>query len=121
MKKLMLLLVLGCVSFGPEASADKPDKPAPPVAAKPAGEELTLTGTLGCGKCSFHEAKACQNVLKVKVPGQKKDDTYVLADNETSRANHEKVCGPASPATVTGTISKTHGKKVLTATAIKFD
>src|SRR5258708_5744776 len=81
---------------------------------------VTLKGMLGCGKCSFHEAKACENVLKVK-PAGKKDATYRLADNDVSRANHEKVCGPASPATVTGTVGLKGGKKILTATAIVFD
>jgi hypothetical protein len=83
-------------------------------------KEVTLKGMLGCGKCSFKEAKACENVLKVKT-GAKKEDTYLLADNEVSRANHEKVCGPASPATVTGTVETKGKKKILTATAIVFD
>jgi hypothetical protein len=131
MKNLTTLaLLLGSLcSLGLAASAragEPADKAAPTGAAKPAAveaasTEVTLKGTLGCGKCSFHEAKACQNVLKVKRPGGGKDDSYLLADNDVSRANHEKVCGPASPATVTGTISKGNGKKVLTATAIKFD
>jgi hypothetical protein len=87
-------------------------------AAKP--KEVTLKGQLGCGKCSFHEASACQNVLKVK-DAAGKETTYVLADNDVSRANHEKVCGPASPATITGAVSEKDGKKVLTASAITFD
>jgi hypothetical protein len=87
-------------------------------AAKP--KEVTLKGQLGCGKCSFKEASACQNVLKVK-DAAGKETSYALADNDVSRANHEKVCGPASPATVTGTVSEKDGKKVLTASAITFD
>jgi hypothetical protein len=86
---------------------------------------VTLKGMLGCGKCSFHEAKACENVLKVKDASDpqnpKREETYKLADNEVSKANHEKVCGPASPATVTGTVEVKKGKKILTATAITFD
>jgi hypothetical protein len=83
---------------------------------------VTLKGMLGCGKCSFHEAKACENVLKVKdASDPQKEETYKLADNEVSKANHEKVCGPASPATVTGTVQVKKGKKILTATAITFD
>jgi hypothetical protein len=80
---------------------------------------VTLKGMLGCGKCSFHQAKACENVLKVKAG--EKEETYKLADNEVSRANHEKVCGPASAATVTGTVEVKKGKKILTASAIVFD
>ena len=59
------------------------------------------------------------NVFKVK--DGDKEVSYVLADNDVSRANHEKVCGPASPATVTGTLSGKGRKKVLTATAITFE
>jgi hypothetical protein len=126
-----LLLLLGGLGFGSPARAGEPATQDPKAAtakdAKPASPELTLKGTLGCGKCSFHEAKACQNVLKVKPDGKDsqagkgKDVSYVLADNAVSRANHEKVCGPASPATVTGTVSEHRGKKILTATAIKFE
>jgi hypothetical protein len=109
------------------ARADAPPAQAPtaeraPAPAKP-GKEVTLHGTLGCGKCSFREATACQNVLKVK--NGTKEDTYVLADNAVSQANHDKVCGPTSPATITGAVSKpdrrSHGRKVLTASAIKFE
>jgi hypothetical protein len=102
------------LSISPGASAKDPGASAAPV------KEVTLKGMLGCGKCSFHEAKACENVLKVKTEG-KKEDTYLLTDNEVARANHEKVCGPASPATVTGTVEAKGKKKILTATAIVFD
>jgi hypothetical protein len=125
MKKLTATLALALsASLALVASVYAGD--APPAAkatAQPA--EVTLKGTLGCGKCSFHEAKACENVLKVEAGG--KTETYLLADNDVSRENHEKVCGPASPATVTGTVSepKAKGKKprrkLLTATSIKFD
>jgi hypothetical protein len=109
---LTLTLVGGAALAGEAATAT-------PAAAT----EVTLKGTLGCGKCSFHEAKACENVLKVQTGASV--ESYVLADNDVSRANHEKVCGPSSPATVTGTVSKSKSKKdrrkVLTASAIRFD
>jgi hypothetical protein len=133
-KTLTCVLVTALALFSTElallgtahANAGEPPAkaPAPATAAKPG--EVTLKGTLGCGKCSFHEAKACENVLKVKEGD--KTETYVLADNPVSRANHEKVCGPSSPATVTGTVAKPKagskkkdGRKVLTASAITFD
>jgi hypothetical protein len=122
MKKLTSSsLLLASLLLAAPAGAEAPAKPAPAQAApaKPSAKEVTLKGKLGCGKCSFHEAKACQNVFKMTVGD--KEESYTLADNDVSRANHEKVCGPASPATITGTISEAHGKKILTATAIKFD
>ena len=60
----------------------------------------------------------------LKVKDGDKEVSYQLADNEVGRANHEKVCGPASPATVTGTVETKpgkNGKKILTATAITFE
>jgi hypothetical protein len=103
-----------------DGSASAAKTPAP---VESGAQEVTLKGTLGCGKCSFHEAKACQNVLKVK--NGAKQESYLLADNAVSQANHEKVCGPSAPATVTGTVSRPRSKKdrrkVLTASNITFD
>jgi hypothetical protein len=119
-----LLALLSTRPARADAPPAAPDKaPAAEKAPAKAGKEVTLHGTLGCGKCSFREASACQNVLKVK--NGAKEDTYVLADNAVSQANHDKVCGPTSPATITGALSKpdkrSHGRKVLTASAIKFE
>ncbi len=115
-----LLALLSTTSARADAPAPAAEKTAAPAKS---GKEITLHGTLGCGKCSFREATACQNVLKVK--NGAKEDTYVLADNAVSQANHDKVCGPTSPATITGAVSKpdkrSHGRKVLTASAIKFE
>ncbi len=70
----------------------------------------------------------------LKVKDGHKVETSTLADNAVSQANHEKVCGPSSPATVTGTVSAAKGKpkgkskakgkvddrKVITASSITF-
>jgi hypothetical protein len=127
-RKNLTLALLASLTLLAGAAPSRADEPAKTEtkAAAPAEKEVTLKGTLGCAKCSFHEAKACENVLKVTQSGSpKKVETYVLADNEVSRSNHEKVCGPSSPATVTGTVSKSTSKKdrrkVLTASAITFE
>jgi hypothetical protein len=115
--------LLALLSTTPARADAPPAAPEKAPGAEKAGKEVTLHGTLGCGRCSFREASACQNVLKVK--NGAKEDTYVLADNAVSQANHDKVCGPTSPATITGALSKpdkrSHGRKVLTASAIKFE
>jgi hypothetical protein len=124
---LAALLSLVTLAAAPARAGEPAAAKAPAAApgAQAGVKEVTLKGTLGCGKCSFHEAKACENVLKVQTGD--KVETYALADNEVSKANHEKVCGPASPATVTGTVTESKakggkpGKKVLTATSIKFE
>src|SRR4051794_15050300 len=111
MKNLTRTVLLSLSLTVLAAAAVSAGEPAPAAAAKADSKEVTLKGTLGCGKCSFNEAKACENVLKVPAEGSTgKVETYLLADNEVSRANHEKVCGPASPATVTGTVSPGKGK-----------
>ena len=121
--KYLTLALLASLTLLAGAGPARAEAPAPRADDAPDAKEVTLKGTLGCAKCSFHEAKACENVLKVK--DGEKVETYVLADNDVSKANHEKVCGPTSPATVTGTVAKatkkSGGKKVLTASAIKFE
>jgi hypothetical protein len=112
-----LLLVSAAARAG--AADKKPAKAEAAKAAAPAGKEVTLTGTFGCAKCSFKEAKACQNVLKVK--DGSKDVTYELAQNGVAKEHHEDIChSPGKPATVKGTVSDDAGKKVLTASEIKL-
>jgi hypothetical protein len=103
----------------PEDSPAKSEAPARNNLKEMMSKEVILTGTLGCGKCSMHLTKSCQNVLKVKHGS--KEDVYFLAANAVSEANHEKVCGSTSPATVTGLVTQKGGQKILTASAIKFN
>lgn len=101
------------------AKAEKAEKAAPAKAEKkPAAGEVTLAGDMTCGKCSLKETAKCQNVLKVTDAG--KETKYYLAQNEVAKSNHEHVCSGTEKATVTGVVSEEGGKKVLTASAIKF-
>jgi hypothetical protein len=119
MKLAHTLLLVASLLVVPLAARAADKKPAAEAATKPAGKEVTLNGTFGCAKCSFKEAKACQNVLKVKKGG--KDVTYELADNQVSKDHHEAIChDPGKPATVKGTVSDEGGKKVITASEIAF-
>jgi hypothetical protein len=126
---LSLWLSASLLPGSPAKAADHPPAAAPPAtAAAPtppakAGQEVTLKGELGCGKCSFKKTAACQNVLKVKEGG--KDVMYFLAENAVSEDKHEAVCSGTKPATVTGTVAEegkgAKKKKVLTASAIKVE
>lgn len=102
------------------AKAEKADKAAKaekkPAAA--AGAEVTLSGDMMCGKCALSETKKCQNVLKVTEGG--KETKYYLADNATAKEKHSHVCSGTEKATVKGTVAEEGGKKVLTASDIKF-
>lgn len=105
--------------------AAKPDDKAPKAAAAPSdkasGKEVTLKGEMTCAKCGLHESKTCQNVLQVKDAGGGKETKYYMTKNAVSDDKHEKVCKGSAAATVTGTVGEDHGKKIMTASAVKFD
>ena len=71
-----------------------------------------------CGKCALNETPKCQNVLKVTKAG--KEEKYYLADNAVAEKNHDQVCSGEHKATVKGTVAEDAGKKVLTASSIKY-
>jgi hypothetical protein len=100
------------------AKAEKTEK-TEKTEKKAAAGEVTLNGEMVCAKCVLHEAKKCQNVLKVTESGA--ETKYYLADNKTAKDNHEQVCGGAAKATVTGKVKEKAGKKVLTASSIKYE
>ena len=104
---------------GPAAAADKAAEKAAKAEKKPAAEEVTLNGEMVCAKCVLHEAKKCQNVLKVSEGGS--ETKYYLTQNKTAKDNHKEVCGATAKATVTGKVSEKAGKKVLTASSIKYE
>jgi hypothetical protein len=128
---LALTIGLAGVAVAQDKAAEKPaapaaDKPAAPAAEKPAapaaeapkGKPVTLSGTMVCGKCALNETPKCQNVLKVTKAG--KEEKYYLAANDVAEKNHEKVCSDEHKATVKGTVAEEAGKKVLTASSIKY-
>ena len=87
-------------------------------AADAASKEVTITGTMVCGKCTLHETKSCQNVIQVQQAG--KTVKYYLAKNDVSDAMHGDVChGDSKQVTATGTVVETDGKEVLTATKLE--
>lgn len=76
-----------------------------------AAEEVTLSGTVVCAKCSLKkaDAKECQDVLVAK------DDTgataeYYIAANEVSK-KFGHTCRGEMAASVTGTVTEKDGKK----------
>jgi hypothetical protein len=109
------------IGLGAAQAAEKAEKPAKTEAAKAdkKGGEVTLSGEMVCAKCTLNESKKCQNVLKVSEGG--KETKYYLTQNEPAKSNHGHVCSAPAKATVTGTVSEEAGKKVLTASTIKFD
>ena len=118
---LVMTIGLAGVSVAQDKAAEKPAAPAeekPAAAPAPKGKAVTLSGTMVCGKCALNETEKCQNVLKVTKAG--KEEKYYLAANDVAEKNHEKVCSDEHKATVKGTVAEEAGKKVLTASSIKY-
>jgi hypothetical protein len=87
-------------------------------AADSTNKEVTITGTMVCGKCALHETKSCQNVVQVEKDG--KTVNYYLKQNDVSKAAHDPICnGGSEKVTVTGTLKEKDGKKILTPTKIE--
>jgi hypothetical protein len=85
--------------------------------ASDASKEVTITGSMVCGKCTLHETKSCQNVVQVETDG--KTVNYYLKQNDVSKAAHDPICGGGSEkVTVTGTVKEKDGKEILTPTKI---
>jgi hypothetical protein len=85
--------------------------------ASDASKEVTITGSMVCGKCTLHETKSCQNVVQVETDG--KTVNYYLKQNDVSKAAHDPICGGGSEkVTVTGTVKEKDGKVILTPTKI---
>jgi hypothetical protein len=74
-------------------------------------KEVTLKGTMVCGKCTLKVCKKCTNVLQVKEGG--KTVEYFIEDKGSKEKYHKAVCPPNSEqeAEVTGTVSTKDGKK----------
>lgn len=83
------------------------------------GGKVTLSGEMTCAKCGLKEADKCQNVLKVTDGGA--ETKYYLVQNPVAKDNHKKVCGGNAKATVTGSVKEEGGKKMLTASEIKYE
>lgn len=86
--------------------------------AADAGKEVTITGSMVCGKCTLHLTKECQNVVQVEKDG--KTVNYFLNENDVSKTAHMPICdsGDSEKVTVTGTVTEKDGKEIMTPTKI---
>ena len=108
MKKTMLLLAAGLLLAVSTAS----------LLATDSAKEVTITGSMVCGKCTLHLTDSCQNVIQVQQDG--KTVNYFLAKNDLSDAMHGDVChGDSKKVTATGTVIETDGKQILTVTKLE--
>ncbi len=74
-------------------------------------KEVTLKGTMVCGKCTLKVCKKCTNVLKVDEDG--KTVNYFIDDKGAKEKYHKAICpgNAEQEAEVTGTVSTKDGKK----------
>ena len=86
--------------------------------AQAADKEVTLKGTMVCGKCTLGVCKKCTNVLQVKEGG--KTVNYFIDDKGNKEKYHKAICpgGKEQEAEVTGTVSTKDGKKWIKATKV---
>ncbi|HTX21240.1 MAG TPA: DUF6370 family protein [Candidatus Aquilonibacter sp.] len=91
---------------------------APRLFADNSTNEVTITGSMVCGKCTLHLTKECQDVVQVEKDG--KTVNYFLTPNDVSNNAHEPICDPGNSekVTVTGTVAEKDGKEVMTPTKI---
>jgi hypothetical protein len=82
-------------------------------------KEVTLKGSLVCGKCTLAETDQCANVLQVKEGD--KTINYFIQDKGKAEKYHKDIC-PANAkkdATVTGVVSEKDGKKQVKASKVE--
>jgi hypothetical protein len=114
MKALSGLLVL-MVAFILAAGLQADTKDAKDTKAK----EVTLKGSLVCGKCTLAETDECSNALKVK--DGDKTVVYYLKDKGRGEDYHKGVCpaNSSKDASVTGVVTEKDGKKWITPSKVE--
>ena len=113
---LGLVALMGLTALAADKDAKKDDKDT---------KEVTLKGTITCGKCDLKKADACANVIKVteKDGDKEKDVIYWLKDEGKDEKYHGKICQSAKKGSVTGVVAEKDGKKWITPSkdGVKFD
>ena len=80
--------------------------------------EVTLNGTMVCGKCKLHMTKECQDVLQIEKGG--KTVNYFLTMNKVAKDFHPNICeNDGEKVTVTGKVKEKGGKETMVASKIK--
>ncbi len=86
-------------------------------ASNAADKEVTLDGTVVCGKCELKKSKDCQVAFVVEKDGKK---TTYWFDKDSSSKYHDDVCQETKPGKVTGTVKKDGDKMIITVTKLDY-
>ncbi|HYT90004.1 MAG TPA: DUF6370 family protein [Gemmataceae bacterium] len=91
------------------------------------GKEVKLTGKITCAKCDFDTVKAAdadltkpKGCLTVIITKEKNKDVVYYFDMASHKKFHSPICKEAKEGTVTGTCVLKDGRRVVTATDVKF-
>lgn len=99
--KLAILAAAVALAFAPAGLAEE--------------SEITLDGSVMCGKCALGKTAECQDVLVV-ADGEAKGQYWIVKNEVSKSFGH--VCDSEKPARVTGSISEKDGQSWITATAM---
>jgi hypothetical protein len=81
-------------------------------------KEVTLKGSITCGKCDLKVDKKCATVIVVK---KKDKETVYYFDAASHKKYHGDVCTAAKDGTVTGVVSKMGKKNIVTVKELKYN
>ncbi len=84
-------------------------------------KEVTLKGTIVCGKCELGVTDDCSNAIKVKEDG--KDVVYFLIDSGKKEKYHGDICSAPKKGSVVGVTSTKDKKNYITPAkdGVKFE
>jgi hypothetical protein len=81
-------------------------------------KEVTLKGSITCGKCDLKVDDKCATVIVVK-KGDK--ETVYYFDKAGDKKYHKNICRGAKAGSVTGVVSKKKDKHYIKVSEVKFD
>jgi uncharacterized protein DUF6370 len=80
-------------------------------------KEVTLKGTILCGKCALKETPKCHTAIKVK-EGDK--EVVYFFDETGSKKYHKEICTETKEGEVTGVTGESDGKKTIKVSKVEF-
>jgi hypothetical protein len=90
-------------------------------------KEVKLTGRITCCKCDFDSVKAADPDAKkpkvcvtVIIAKTKKGEAVFIFDKAGHKKYHGKICTDPMDGTVTGTVAKKDGKRIITVSDVEF-
>jgi len=107
-----LVLTVGLTAEEKKADDKKADK-----------KEVTIKGTMVCGKCTLKMFDECTNVVQVKEKVGDKEETvnYIIVDKGNKADYHKGICpkDAKKEVVVTGTVEEKDKKKFITPTKVE--